>query len=174
MRKKYITPPDAVNEKDFGCIPAKRRIRGEFGEYVSCVEDLLDNSTVRRMDDFCQHGGVSTLNHCISVSYDSFLFCRRAGLDYRSAARGGLLHDLYLYDWHVKNGHHGMHAFTHPYAALDNAMTVSELNPREKDIIKKHMWPLTVIVPRFPETMVVSCVDKYCALREFIVNKLSA
>jgi uncharacterized protein len=173
--RKYIDIP-AENREDkrsLAYFPPKLRARDAFNDYYGCVSDLISSSTVRRMDDFVQHGGVSTLEHCISVSYDSYILCRKTGMDYRSAARGGLLHDLYLYDWHESDSHHGMHAFTHPYAALDNAMTVSDLNARERDIIKKHMWPLTVIVPRFPETMVVSCVDKYCALVEFFKMKLS-
>lgn len=173
--EKYIDVQSKTDhaKRSLAYFPAKLRSRDSFGDYFDCIRDLIANSTVRRMDDFVQHGGVSTLEHCISVSYDSYVFCRKTGMDYRSAARGGLLHDLYLYDWHVSNSHHGMHAFTHPYTALDNAMTVSDLNARERDIIKKHMWPLTVIVPRFPETMVVSCVDKYCALVEFFKMKLS-
>lgn len=120
------------------------------------------------MKNYTQHGNVSCLEHCINVSYYSFLVCRFFGLDCCSAARGGLLHDLFLYDWHNNSAvkpRKGMHAFVHPSIALQNAEIFS-LNDIEKDIIKKHMWPLTIVPPRCPEALVVSFIDKYCAVIE--------
>ena len=40
------------------------------------------------------------------------------------------------------------------------------LNNIEKDIIEKHMWPLTLRLPKYKESYVVLMVDKYCALFE--------
>jgi len=80
--------------------------------------------------------------------------------------RGGLLHDFFLYDWHVKNQRKGLHGFTHPRVALENAIEHFDLNDTEKDIIEKHMWPLTIRLPKTKESLVVSLVDKYCSLLE--------
>ena len=126
------------------------------------------------MEYFTQHGGVTCLEHCLWVSYKSFLLCRYMGLDFRSAARGGLLHDLFLYDWHVKNSSRGLHAFSHPHTAYQNASHCFDLNELEEDIIIKHMWPLTVILPKYPESLVVSMVDKYCAVAEFFNSERKA
>lgn len=41
----------------------------------------------------------SRFQHSLNVSYYSFIICRKFGLDAYSAARAGLLHDLYYYDW---------------------------------------------------------------------------
>jgi len=41
-----------------------------------------------------------------------------------------------------------------------------DLNDTEKDIIEKHMWPLTIRLPKTKESLVVSLVDKYCSLLE--------
>ena len=41
-----------------------------------------------------------------------------------------------------------------------------DLNKKEKDIIIKHMWPLTIIPPRYIESFIITLVDKYCALKE--------
>jgi uncharacterized protein len=47
------------------------------------------------MDNIRQHAaGVSCLDHCIFVSYVSFVACKHLGLDSTSAARAGLLHDM--------------------------------------------------------------------------------
>lgn len=146
---------------------AKSEIEYEI-EYKKCVKDLIDNDAVQSMKKFVQHSDISCLEHCINVSYNSYLICKHLGLDYRSAARGGLLHDLFLYDWHITKPEKGLHAFTHPYAALKNANNYFKLNDKEKDIIQKHMWPLTLKFPKCKEAFIVSFVDKYCASMEVI------
>ncbi|HHU31553.1 MAG: HD family phosphohydrolase [Zhaonellaceae bacterium] len=136
-------------------------------DYKDCIKDLLTNQEVRGLHNFVQHGNVSRLEHSLFVSYKSFLLCKKLGLDYCSAARGGLLHDFFLYNRKVEKPYKGIHGFAHPKIALDNASKYFNLNEIEKDIIKKHMWPLTIVPPKYMETLVVSCVDKYCATLEF-------
>jgi HD superfamily phosphodiesterase len=120
------------------------------------------------MKNYIQHGNINCLDHSIYVSYSSYLICRRLGLDYRSAARGGLLHDFFLYDWHIGKPYKGLHGFIHPCIALQNANKYFVLNNREKEIIEKHMWPLTIGLPRYKETIVVLLLDKYWALIEIV------
>ena len=137
---------------------------------MECVYDILGSPVVKQMNDYIQHGNTTTLKHCIDVSYVSYKICRSYGFDYRSAARGGLLHDLFLYDWHgyAKRTGNYFHGFTHPQVALHNAKHFFELNHNEQDIIVKHMWPLTVIPPKSPEGYVVMYADKYCGLIETV------
>ena len=138
--------------------------------YMSCVCDIMDTKPFQKMEDYIQHGTTTTLEHCISVSYLSYKISRFLGLDYVSTARGALLHDLFLYDWHThckETGNH-FHGFTHPIVALHNADKYYELNKMERDIIKKHMWPLTVIPPKSREGYVVMYADKYCGLMETV------
>lgn len=141
--------------------------------YMECVYDIMDNEKFQEMDKYIQHGTTTTLEHCISVSYISYKICKYYNFDYISAARGGLLHDLFLYDWHThskETGEH-FHGFTHPRTALNNADKYFELNDVERDIILKHMWPLTVIPPKTMEGYVVMYVDKYCGFLE-TVNRI--
>lgn len=78
-----------------------------------------------------------------------------------------MLHDLFLYNWRKRvDGRKGLHAFTHPRTALENASSIFTLNDMETDIILKHMWPLTFNFPRYKESYIVTFVDKYCALEE--------
>jgi len=137
-----------------------------WAEFKTCIEDLLAHPDVRLMHSFRQHGGISCLEHCLRVSYSSFHICRRLGLDRRSAARGALLHDFFLYDWHTTKTPQGLHAFEHPSVALGNARRRFDLSEREKDIIVKHMWPLTLRPPRFAESLAVALADKYCTFSE--------
>jgi uncharacterized protein len=113
------------------------------------------------------------MEHSLFVAYVSFLVCKKFGWDYLSAARGGLLHDLFLYDWKKGEMHEGIHGFTHPKAACKNAEALchtkdgeQELSELEKDIILKHMWPLTIRKPAYKESFVVCIADKICAALE--------
>lgn len=138
--------------------------------YLGCVYDILKNKNVESMDKFMQHGKTTTLRHSIGVSYLSYCICKKWKLDYVSAARAGLLHDFYLYDWHIypKESNDIFHGFTHPRKALKNAEENFELNWKEKDIVLRHMWPLTPMPPRTLEGFVVVFVDKYCGILEII------
>lgn len=140
----------------------------ELPLYKTCIEELLTNEVVYSMKHFIQHGNVSCLEHSLYVSYCSFRVAKIIGWDYISCARGGLLHDLFLYDWHETKSPYGLHGFTHAYAALENATHHFVLNEKEQDIIKKHMWPLTFLLPKFKETYLVLMVDKWCATMEIL------
>ena len=132
------------------------------------VSELLAGKDVRRMDVFVQHAKVTTLEHCISVAYVSLWLAEMLHwhVDRMSLIRGAVLHDFFLYDWHEKNDRKGLHGFTHPRAALENAEARFQLNDCERDIIAKHMWPLTPVPPRCREAFLVGAADKYCSLVE--------
>lgn len=93
---------------------------------------------------------------------------KKRDLDYRAVARAGLLHDLFFYDWRTTKFDLGSHAFVHPRVALRNAEKITTLSPVEKDIILKHMWGLTLARPKYEESVIVSLVDDYEAVREFM------
>lgn len=134
-------------------------------EYLECISELLNNDVVRSMNNYIQHGTTTTFDHCLKVSYESYKIAKKLGLDYKSTARAALLHDLFLYDWHKNTEKKPLfqkHGFTHPITALENATKYFNLNDIEKDIIAKHMWPLTFRhIPRYKESMVVTMVDKH-------------
>ena len=140
----------------------------EDKEYLAEVYDILENKTFQLMNSFIHHGETTCLTHCLVVSYKSYVRCKKAGLNARAAARAGLLHDMFLYDWHThakKTGDH-FHGYTHPRKALENAESEFKLTCMEKDIILKHMWPLTMQLPKSKEAFVVLWQDKLCSLRE--------
>lgn len=135
-------------------------------EYRSCIEDLAQNDLIHSLHDFAHHSNISRLEHCLHVSYTSYLLCRKLGLNSRSAARGGLLHDFFLYDSRLTKPDRGLHCLRHPAIALANARNLFLLNEIEEDIIVKHMWPVTIRLPRYKESYVVTLADKYCAYKE--------
>lgn len=136
-------------------------------EFYDIIKDLLDQPMVKDLKKCQQHYNTSRYQHSRNVAYRTYLYCKKHNLDYKAAARAGLLHDLFLYDWRKKTpDRKGLHAFRHPRIALNNALTFVNLNPKEQDIILKHMWPLTVILPKYKESFILSCEDKYCTLAE--------
>ena len=82
-----------------------------------------------------------------------------------------MLHDLFLYNWRKSQREvelNGLHAFVHPKIALLNSLKLFSLNNIEKDIILKHMWPLTIRFPKYRESYIITFVDKFCAIKESI------
>lgn len=57
--------------------------------------------------------------------------------------------------------------FTHNKIAVENSEKYVGLNFKEKDIIYKHMFPLTLKLPRYKESYIVSIVDKVVGTVEF-------
>lgn len=141
-------------------------------EYLDIIKDIVFNPIVLEMKNYMQHGFTSCYEHSIYVSYYSYLIAKELGFDYKSVARAGMLHDLFLYDWHVKSTKNEplfkKHGFIHPQIALENASKYFELNKIEKDCILKHMWPLTIKFPMYKEAYVLTFVDKYSSIIETV------
>ena len=138
----------------------------EFHEYV---KDLSTSDVVMRMDDFMQHGDITTLEHVIAVSYTAFILAKKWNADVRSAVRGAMLHDLYLYDWHIRTPDRApfTHAFNHPAKAAENAKKYFEPTEKELKMVRSHMWPLTLWrMPTSKEAFILTIADKYCAWNE--------
>lgn len=141
----------------------------EMRYFLCHAKELLQQEKIQEMKNYIQHGNTTTFTHCMAVSYYSYLITRRLPfkLDTKSIIRGALLHDFYLYDWHIPENSPKLHGFVHPEFALKNSRRYFRLNRIEVDIIEKHMWPLTFTrIPIYKEALLVSLVDKFCSLTE--------
>ncbi len=143
----------------------QRKLRREQ-ELQQVLEPICANARVREMRCFTQHGDTSTYLHCYRVAWYTYGFCRRFGLHADEAARGAMLHDLFLYDWHQMQMRGMDHATQHPAIALRHASAEFPLTEKEQDIIRNHMWPVTPEMPRSAEGKVVCMMDKYAAAME--------
>lgn len=136
------------------------------------IRHLSDDIRINQMKSFISHGTKSTYDHCMDVTKMSYLLSRRMPFSVDEAAllRGAMLHDYYLYDWHKPHG--CLHGFFHPKKALRNANRDFTLNEKEQNIIKSHMWPLTITsLPLSREAWIVCIADKICATRETILER---
>lgn len=132
--------------------------------------DILDSPNFQLTRQHIQHGTVTVNAHCISVAKHSLMLADKLKVSYhrRELIRGALLHDYFLYDWHDKDHVNPLklHGFFHPGRALENATRDFQLTEREKDIIRKHMWPMTIIPPMCREAWIVTAADKWVSLME--------
>ena len=147
----------------------------ELAEYFDFVKDLLDSDVVNEMKNYRHHYSTTCFQHSLNVSYYNYLVCKKLGLDARSAARAGLLHDLFLYDWRTTQRKRGEkpHGMRHPQIALENAKEHFTVDKREEYMIVKHMWPLTVKLPKYAESYVIVAIDKYSAAVEISMHVAS-
>jgi uncharacterized protein len=136
--------------------------------FQDCLDDLSRNTLFHSMDEYMQHGSTSCLWHSIAVAYYSLWFVHafRIKCNHKNLVYGALLHDYFLYDWHVPSEINKAHGFRHPRIALENAKRDCLLNEVECNIIECHMFPLTPKPPRFRESLVVCLIDKICSLAE--------
>lgn len=136
-----------------------QRIR-EYGH------DIIQTNNYQKQKDFIQHGHVSVYEHALNVTTMCLKIadCLPVQVNERALVRGALLHDYFLYDWHEPG--HGLHGFKHPRIALNNANQDYHLNKIEKDMIVKHMFPLTLNLPRYKESYILVLADKIVAISE--------
>lgn len=139
-----------------------------YADFCHIIKDLIHNDTVLQMKNYKQHYDTTTYKHCFNVSFLNYKICKKLKLDYKSAARAGMLHDLFLYNWRGSSEKlDGLHAFEHPKIALKNAEKITSINKLEKDIILTHMWPVTLFhFPKYKESFIITLTDKYSALYE--------
>lgn len=137
--------------------------------YKSIIDEYLYNNRVSMLNSVPHHD-TNRLNHSIKVSYYSYKICKRLHLNYKSAAKAGLFHDLYYEQIdscdNIKSKVK-LFANNHPKHALENAKKVCSLTPLEENIILSHMWPTSKYMPKYIESFVVSIVDKVVSLFEF-------
>lgn len=132
------------------------------------IRILKRDSRYNKMSEFIQHGNTSVYEHSVKVAILSCFIANKLKLnvDYISLIRGALLHDYFLYDWHDRTAHEGLHGFRHPRRAWKNAKEDFQLNKVEEDVILKHMFPLVPFVPMYKESWIVCIADTVSAVRE--------
>ena len=135
-------------------------------EFLKIIEPLLNDPLVSALEKYRHHYQKNRLEHCLDVAWLSYRIARKFNLDARMVARGALLHDLFHYDW-LREGPR-WHGFRHPRISLENARKVITLTKKEEDIILRHMWPMTVIPPLYPEAWIVSATDKYYCTKDYL------
>jgi uncharacterized protein len=136
--------------------------------FCSYATPILQTENFNKSKEYIQHGTITVYDHCVAVAYYSLRVANRLRIRASRSriVRGALLHDYFLYDWHLPHEPSGLHGYTHPGTALANAMKEFDLDKVERDTIARHMFPLTPIPPRYIESLIVCLVDKVLSFGE--------
>ena len=144
----------------------------EEKQFDSYLEKYLNDPHFLKMDEYKAHGKNSVLSHSVDVAKPAYCLNRDLHMhaDLDTLLTGAILHDFYLYDWHDARlfvNIFKMHGYTHPSKACENAVTYFDVNEDVQEVIRCHMWPLTLrSFPKSREAILVCMADKLCALRE--------
>lgn len=138
----------------------------EDQDYLSLITHILNNEEFNKIKEI-EHHGVSRYSHSLKVSYYSYRIAKVLHLDYQEVARGGLLHDFFLSEEDRTQKDRFISTFVHPKKAVNNSERIFGLTPKEQDIIRTHMFPINIAVPKYMESWVVNFVDKSVGLSEF-------
>ena len=138
-------------------------------KYLKIVDDILKCEEFSKICEIKHHDS-NRLEHSLRVSYFSYKIAKKLHLDYKSVARGGLLHDFFIErttDYKKAKDKIKLYTTNHPKMAVRNAKKYFDVNNVEEDIIKSHMFPIDIRIPKFAESWVVSSVDKVVSIYEF-------
>ncbi len=135
-------------------------------EYCSIIDDILEDEFFNKLKEI-EHHGVSRFDHSLKVSYYSYKVSKLLGLDYEKTARAGLLHDFFLSDEDRSLSDRFISTFNHSKKAVFNATEHFNVCDKEVDIIKSHMFPASLSIPKYAESWIVNLTDKYVAMNEF-------
>ncbi|MGN0526687.1 MAG: HD domain-containing protein [Acutalibacteraceae bacterium] len=138
-------------------------------QFIALCRDLLKNKYVVSMKNYNHHGTINTHFHSVYVAYTVMKICNILGTDkIEEVVRAALLHDFYLYDWHIVK-HDELHAWYHPKESVRNIekYNIIPLSTMQKEMIMHHMFPLAS--PPFSlGGWILIIADKHCANCEFL------
>jgi uncharacterized protein len=136
--------------------------------YMTFAQDILCDETFCRSKMFIQHGAISVYEHSVAVSRLSFSMAEDLrNIDLRALVRGALLHDFFLYDWHLPQNMWSLHGWTHPVTAAENARRIFGISDKEYSLVRTHMWPYTALhPPKYKEGWIICLADKIVSAHE--------
>lgn len=135
-------------------------------DFISIVSDILNNKEFDKIK-LIEHHGITRYEHSLKVAYYSYKIARNIGLDYVTTARGGLMHDFFLSDDNRTTFDRIKSTFIHPKYAAIHSNDIFGITKREYDIIRTHMFPVNIAIPKYAESWLVNFVDKTIAAIEF-------
>ncbi len=140
-------------------------------EFETIISDIVLNKKFNQLSKEAHHG-ITRYEHSMRVAKYSYMFCNRFNKENKKdVTRAALLHDFFVNsDMDNQSGTKKLES--HPSVALTNAKKYFEINDIQEDIIVKHMFPITLSIPKYKESWLVSLVDKLVGAYEMVRFKL--
>ena len=139
----------------------------EFIEIIRPILEIDEFNDIKRR----QHHGITRYDHSMNVAYITYVVCKNLNLNYKEATFAALLHDFFNKEVAMENGYKRL--IDHPKIALKNACKYFDLSDLQKDIISKHMFPITLKSPKYKESLLVSLIDKYSSINERLYTTIN-
>lgn len=136
-------------------------------EFLNIVSPILENIEFERLKNV-DHHGITRYEHCLRVSYYTYIITKYLGFNYEEATIAALLHDFFTDEVCEDNGIQRLRK--HPTYAVENAKKYFSLTLLQEDIIKTHMFPVTFLPPKYLESWIVDIVDDIAAIYERIFS----
>ena len=138
--------------------------------FYNIINEVIKLEEFKKLKNI-NHHGISRYNHSIRVAYYTYIITKKLHLNYIEATKGAILHDFFTDD--VEEYREIFKLRRHPNCALENASLIFKLTDIEKDIISKHMFPITFRPPKYLESWIVDIVDDISAIYEksYVIKK---
>lgn len=134
--------------------------------FNSCIQDIVKNEQFNKLKEEIHHG-ITRYDHSYRVAKWTHIIGKAIKMkNLEQTTRAALLHDFYVNDELTGSGPKRLG--THPETALENSLKYYELDNIQKDIIKTHMFPCNLTIPKYKESWLVSTVDKVVGTYEML------
>ena len=133
-------------------------------EFYNLVEEYINHPKIMEMKEYTHHG-IKRYDHCFRVAYHTYRVTKFLNLDYKSATKAAMLHDFFTDELKEEKSSIARYQ-KHPEIAAENAKKYFELNELEEDIIKTHMFPVSLKLPKYRESWIVDAVDDGVSIYE--------
>ena len=141
-------------------------------EYQRIIKDILEHSEFQKLR-YIKHHDSNRLDHSLKVSYYAYRVAKKMHLNYVEVARGGLLHDFFIErttDFDSVKDKVKLYTTGHPVEAEKKKKKHFDLTMMEEDMIRCHMFPLDVHIPKYAESWIVNLVDTALSTKEMTLK----
>lgn len=134
--------------------------------FNSCIQDIVKNEKFNKLKEELHHG-ITRYDHSYRVAKWTHIIGKIFKMkNLEQTTRAALLHDFYINEDLTGNG--AQRLGRHPEIALENSLKYYKLDNIQKDIIKSHMFPCNLTIPKHKESWLVSTVDKVVGTYEML------
>lgn len=137
--------------------------RYQNDEFFSIIEEILENKEFNKTKNIVHHG-ITRYAHSMRVAYYTYQVTKALHLDYQEATTAAMLHDFFLDE--VEEDNSVAKLTRHPSYAVANAKKHFSISEKQEDIIKTHMFPITLTPPKYLESWIVDIIDDLAAIYE--------
>lgn len=138
---------------------------------LTLEEDILSSDRFHKAWNIRHHYSTSVAVHSERTAEYAMRICswlkrHSVRINEEDVMRACLLHDIGMTDDKVSHSISFRKAYLHPVRSEQIAKDEFHANAVQCNAIRRHMWPICVIPPRYKEGWIVIAADKLCSLRE--------